>query len=165
MAAVPYTIRKMPDNATIWERLENRSIPEPNSGCLLWFGSNGGSATSQHGIINYKGRHWKVHRLAWIATHGPIPEGMEVCHKCDVPACINPAHLFLGSHDENMADMVAKGRSNAPRGAESGNAKLTESAVLAIRADRRAQKLIAEDYGVSKSLIWAIKSRQAWRHL
>ena len=64
MAAIPYTIRKMPDNATLAERLENRSMWEPNSGCLLWFGGYHGPAPNNYGTMRWKGKAEKVHRLA-----------------------------------------------------------------------------------------------------
>ncbi len=151
--------------ATIAERLEARSIPEPNSGCTLWFGANGGSRNSRHGILRYKGRHWKAHRLAWIDAKGPIPDDIEVCHKCDMPECINVDHLFLGSHEDNMADMVAKGRSRGVPGEAHPSAKLTEAQVRSIRVDRRKIRLICAEYGIGKSLVSYIRARTVWKHL
>ena len=87
--------------------LEHRSIPEPNSGCRLWLAFL--NATG-YGQIRYKKRAYQAHRLAWIAKHGPIPEGLQVLHKCDVRSCINPDHLWLGTQADNIHDMIAKGR-------------------------------------------------------
>tara|TARA_R110000823_G_C15723655_1_gene478953 strand:- start:103 stop:600 length:498 start_codon:yes stop_codon:yes gene_type:complete len=165
MAAIPYTIRKMPDNATLAERLENRSMWEPNSGCLLWFGGYHGPAPNNYGTMRWKGKAEKVHRLAWIDAHGPVPDGMEVCHRCDMPMCLNVGHLFLDTHVGNMADMVAKKRQRFLQGENHPVSKLTGSQVHAIRADPRGIIRVAKDYGVSKSLISAIRRREAWRHI
>jgi len=93
------------DKRTLLERLESRAIPEPNSGCLLWMGS---ISTAGYGAMSYHGFQEAAHRLAWQAANGAIPRGLLVCHKCDVRTCINPGHLFLGSHLDNMADRVHK---------------------------------------------------------
>jgi hypothetical protein len=156
---------RLADNATLRERLENRSIPEPNSGCILWMGADGGSDHSRHGVMTWKGRTRKAHRLAWEDTHGPIPPGLKVCHKCDVPQCINVAHLFLGTHAENMADMKAKGRQRFFQGVEHPNAKLTVQNVQAIRADTRSDEVVARDFKVSKALVYAVRARRNWRHV
>ena len=80
--------------------------------CILWTGVKtkdgyGKTSTKINGLRKSIG----VHRLAYIKAYGEIPKGMFVCHKCDVPLCINPDHLFLGSHFDNMRDMVLKKRS------------------------------------------------------
>src|SRR5690348_2245712 len=88
-------------------RLDLNSIPEPNTGCVLWLGA---VTPFGHGLINIQRKNRIVSRISWIAHNGPIPAGKLVCHKCDVPSCINPNHLFLASHRENMEDMDKKGR-------------------------------------------------------
>lgn len=137
------------------------TIPEPNSGCLLWLGAvhcNG------YGQYTHKRRSYLAHRLAWQEANGrPVPAGMLVCHKCDVRLCVNPDHLFLGTHAENIADMVAKGRQG--RGSRHSQAKLTVSQVLAIRADGRSQRAIAMDYGVTQTQIGMIQRRRHWGHI
>jgi hypothetical protein len=85
------------------------SFQEPNTGCILWIGSAtryGRLDITENGIR----RHAAAHRVAWELAHGAIPAGMLVCHRCDVGLCINVDHLFLGTHQENMDDMVSKGR-------------------------------------------------------
>jgi hypothetical protein len=110
-----------------------------------------------------------AHRHAWELTHGPIPEGMCLCHHCDTPACVNPAHLFLGTHAENMEDMASKGRAKNQAGKLNGNVKLNEVDVLAIRARYAAGGIILKElgaeYGVSTNAVWRIVHRKSWRHL
>jgi hypothetical protein len=77
-------------------------------GCILW---TKGMDALGYGRLWVNGQCLLAHRWAWMQENGPIPEGMCVCHHCDNPSCINPGHLFLGTHQDNMSDMAAKGRS------------------------------------------------------
>ena len=91
---------------TAAERLTAGLVRKPN-GCLEWTGA---ADPRGYGRIYANGRHVQTHRLAWELAHGPIPEGLEVCHHCDNPPCCDTGKcLFLGTHAENMADMKAKG--------------------------------------------------------
>lgn len=133
---------------------------EPNSGCWLWLGS---VAHFGHGVINVNNRHRHAHRISWELHRGDIPPGLVVCHKCDVPGCVNPEHLFLGTNAENLQDMRNKRRHAF--GERAGQAKLTNAQVIAIRADTRPTAVIASECGVSTVLISKIKRGEAWTHL
>jgi hypothetical protein len=89
-------------NRSLQQRLDDSSVPDLTTGCRLWMGTGG------YGTIGVSGRMIGAHRAAWIAKHGPIPSGLHVCHRCDNPRCINPDHLFLGTHQANMRDMSLK---------------------------------------------------------
>lgn len=108
-----------------------------------------------------------AHRAAWMLTHGPIPDGLHVCHKCDNRKCCNPYHLFLGTRSDNMADCENKGRANRPsnQGHLHGMSKLTEDAVRAIRSDPRKQKDVAAEHGIDQSTVSLIRRRKIWAHI
>lgn len=96
-------------SASVAERLEKYSIPEPNSGCTLWFGP---IDRCGYGQLSIAGKARRATHLS-LEQHGrPVPAGMCACHKCDVPACINPDYLFVDTQAGNLADMCAKGRQN-----------------------------------------------------
>lgn len=106
-----------------------------------------------------------AHRYAYELANGPIPEGKFVCHRCDNPACCNPHHLFLGSHTDNVRDSIRKGR--FARGRRQPRAKLTVEAVRDIRARASTAGLeaLADQYGVSKSLVCYVANRKKWAHV
>lgn len=81
--------------------------PEPTSGCYLWAGA---VIRAGYGKLGRRGRTLSAHRYFWEEENGPIPNGLHVLHKCDVRNCVNPDHMFLGTHGDNMRDMFAKGR-------------------------------------------------------
>lgn len=147
---------------TVAERLDFYSIPEPNSGCLLWLGSvRNGYGSLQIGHAPRKG----AHRVSWEVHRGPIPAGMYVCHRCDVPICINPDHLFLGTAQDNVDDMNRKGRITYGRGSKSNASILTEEQVLAIRADPRSSTIVGREYGTDASNVQLIRKRKTWTHI
>lgn len=87
--------------------------------CWLWTGSTKGSGSQKYGGFYFRGSHWLAHRVSWTLAYGEIPEisdadshGTCVLHKCDTPLCVNPGHLFLGTHKRNMEDKMAKKRDN-----------------------------------------------------
>jgi hypothetical protein len=132
------------------------------SGCWLWAGtvSKGG-----YGSVRRSGKSWLAHRLAWAAVNGPITNGLHVCHRCDTPACINPAHLFLGTAKDNMADRKAKGRCASHVGALNGRARLNEDAVRAIRCSDLPFTELARQYGVTPEAVGYAARGQTWGHV
>jgi len=110
-----------------------------------------------------------AHRAAWILRHGPIADGLMVCHHCDNPPCVNPAHLFLGTAADNNADRHAKGRTRngVLHGEAHGRAVLTEADVRTIRSLGGVvkQRDLADRFGVSQSAIQRAMSGDGWRHL
>jgi len=111
-------------------------------------------------------RHGYAHRFAWEQANGPIPEGLHVLHKCDNPPCVNPAHLFVGTHQDNMRDMVAKKREG--RGETLPQAKLTEQSVREMRqrhADGETCVDLAKEYGVTHMTASRALRRISWTHV
>lgn len=136
-----------------------------NSECTVWAGRKDqdgyGLTPNPYGWS----RDIRLHRLAWIQANGLIPKGICVLHKCDNRACYNVAHLFLGTQQDNLRDMTAKGRRRfrVPTGELAAKAKLTLMQVERIRNDPRSNKLIAAEYGVSATNIHGIKTGKIWR--
>lgn len=146
------------------ERFETRYIVEPNSYCWLWLGG-----LTQDGYPKLPAptpaRYVLAHRLAYEHFVGPLG-GQQALHRCDVRACVNPEHLFAGSQIDNMADMVAKGRS--PRGHRNYNSRLTEAQVAEIKTALRGgalQKDLVSIYNVSRTAISNIKIGNTWAHV
>jgi HNH endonuclease len=143
------------------EIIERRTIPEPNSGCLLWCGSFRKNGYGQ--FFPKKGVSMLAHRASWELQNGPIPTGLSILHKCDVPACVEPSHLFPGTQADNMADMVKKGRST--QGARHPNARTSESKVREIAAAVGSYREISIRFGVTRDIVSHIKQRRTWKHL
>ena len=83
---------------------------DPISGCWLWDAALSRGYPLKYGRFRIYGKSEDAHRMSWRFFHGEIPRGCCVCHKCDVPSCVNPDHLFIGTHRDNNRDMVLKGR-------------------------------------------------------
>jgi hypothetical protein len=140
--------------------LELYSMPEPNSGCILWMGS---VQKTGYGQIIVQKKSFLAHRIAYQVLRGPIPVGSHVLHKCDVRCCVNPDHLWLGTNAENMADKARKGR--AARGEGNAASKLTEEQARAIIAAVGSQRAIAKQFGVCQQTVCKIKTGKYWSHL
>lgn len=156
---------------TEWERYTEKIAPPNENGCWLWT-----AATAKgYGTLRlHRDGKWKqslAHRFGWEARFGPIPEGLVICHRCDVRACQNPDHWFLGTTADNLADMRAKGRGSKPPpaiGRPPGNAKLNYEIAEEIRARYAAGGIrqidLAREYGVDQVNVSCIIRRKTWRH-
>lgn len=144
---------------------EQRFWPKVNKTetCWLWTGY---TMPFGHGQIHTRYGAKLVHRLSWELHYGPIPDSLEVCHHCDVPQCVRPDHLFLGSQADNMRDAYSKNR--LAKGERNGHAKLAECDVLSIfdmRSRGEKETVIAEHFNVSRGTINSILRRQNWKHI
>lgn len=146
--------------ATVREWFEERFIPEPNSGCWLWTRSTSPGPKPPKPKAILGGRAFIGSRLAFLIYRGPIPEGMLVCHRCDLPLCVNPDHLWLGTNADNLADMKAKGRS--AYGERCAQSKLTISDVQEIRSYSLGSVEAAKKFGVTKRTINDVRARKTW---
>lgn len=139
-----------------------------NGGCWLWSGARmfgTGYGTFQPIKRSAGGSTETTHRASYKLFRGEIPKGMQVLHKCDVRACCNPDHLFLGTHKDNMADMAAKGRAASLRGSAAYAAKLTEAQVweaLARLEEGETCRQIGDRFGVDQCAINAIRRGISW---
>ena len=114
-----------------------------------------------YGQIHHKGKTVYAHRVAWELANGTITDDSYVLHQCDNRRCVNPDHLFLGTFEDNMADMVMKGRQ--ARGNNKPHSKLNAEMVREIRQSDATQDEIAKSFGVSRSLISMVRSGKIWR--
>lgn len=129
--------------------------------CWLWTGKKGPKG---YGVATYRGRSMLAHRFSYELHYGPMfMEGMFVLHRCDNPLCVCPDHLFLGSQQDNIDDMVSKHRH--AHGERTKNAKLTEIDVRTIRSSREPSSVLARQYGVSSTAIYCIRKRKTWTHI
>lgn len=145
-----------------WSRVDKAAT------CWLWRGWRDPDGYGQ--IALPSGRRVRAHAASWLIAHGELPPATRyVLHRCDVPACVNPAHLFLGTQRDNMQDMVAKGRKFVRRGADNTQSKLTADAVRGIRAAYAAKlatmKKLADRYQVSPSVVSEAIARKTWKHV
>ncbi len=158
------------DRSRFWTKVHLASTAE----CWLWtsFIENG------YGMFWLDGRSQRASRVSWsLSNDRDIPDGLWVLHRCDVRACVNPKHLFLGTHQDNMRDMREKGRAVCPsrdhpelqaRGEDAGLAKLTNHGVRRIRVlaeQGLSQRTIGARYGVTHNTIGAILRGKTWRHV
>lgn len=137
---------------------------DPVTGCFNCT-SHAPNSDGYHSIM-IDNKKYTVHRFVYEQMFGEIPEGLEVRHRCDNRSCCNPYHLELGTHGDNMRDMVERGRS--AKGSKKKNARLTEENVREIKkrlASGEFYRDLAKEYGVNPATIFGIKKGRTWRHI
>ena len=149
------------------ERFDSKVIPEPNCGCYLWTASTNKSGYGKYS--NGKSQWVLAHRYAYEHVNGEIPKNMLVCHKCDTPSCVNPEHLFVGTHKDNAADRDKKSRRVATKGSARSWSKLDEDKVRDIRnlyfRGGVSTWALGKHYGVSSKTVYDIVNGNRWKHV
>jgi hypothetical protein len=150
------------------ERRFQLQICKMNNGCWNWTGAHDKDG---YGWIRVSGKQIAAHRYSYTASHGQIPGGMQVLHTCDNPCCVNPDHLFIGTQQNNVDDMIEKGRRANICGEKSILAKLTEEQVIDIRTRYTPRhpvngcNAMAREFGVGQMEISRIVNRKRWKHI
>lgn len=171
-----YAASTRPEHVRFWEKVDCSGGP---AACWLWTGTRTNTGYGQFVVPH--NRRFQAHRYAWHLANGPIPAGMFICHHCDNPPCVNPAHLWPGTVADNNRDRSAKGRSavgersgarthpqSRPRGEGHWNASFSDSQIREIRrfhALGHSCYAIAKLLGRSRDTIEGIVRRESWEHL
>lgn len=149
-------------NTELDEYLRANSGPH-ESGCILWTGPINphgyGHCSKRFGPTNL------AHRLSFMASNGPLLKGLSICHKCDVRRCINPEHLFQGTHFDNIRDCVKKGRATRAKGEKAALSRLTEEKVREILESAEPRSVLAQRFSITSANVWFIQRRRTWRHV
>ena len=143
----------------VWDLIEQHDV-----GCWGWAGCT--LANGYPVIFDEHGRQHMAYRVVYEQRVGPIADGLSICHRCDVPTCCRPDHLFAGTHADNMRDMASKGRSTI--GERHPNAVLTDACVAEIRTLRGYGMTLADladQFGVARATICDVVYRRRWQHL
>jgi len=155
-------LTRVPIGSSLSFRLEFYSKPEGE--CIIWTGTK----SRGYGKLMYNGKERLAHRLSYEVNRGPIPEGMQVLHKCDNPSCINPDHLFIGTIQDNMDDRNAKGRCNPAKGESSNLSKLSNQDVVEIKKlskEGSSLRGLASRFNVTMQNVWMIARNKTWKHI
>jgi hypothetical protein len=146
-----------PFKKPIWERLFDYIEPQLN-GCWLWRGCKDKDG---YGGIFVDNERWLAHRFVYFFVNNRNDTPLCVCHACDVPSCVNPDHLFLGTIDDNNKDRALKGRSC--KGEKHDKAKLSRADVERIRMTTESGRSIARDLGVDKATVYKVRRGHTWK--
>lgn len=148
-------------------RIERNIFHSPD-GCWIWLGNKRPDKHGGYGLIKIDGRITRAHRVSYEAYKGIIPQGLFVCHTCDVPLCVNPNHLFLGTLQDNNLDMYLKGRNYSSSGDKNPKSKLREvdiPIIIKMRLAGMYYKDIGRQFNVCDHTISSIFTKRTWSHL
>jgi hypothetical protein len=136
-----------------------------NDECWQWIAGTFKSKNGHYGSFHFNGNDWLAHRVAYFQANNIDPGDKEVCHKCDNTLCVNPSHLFLGEHIDNIRDMLCKNRYKDTKGESNPKAKLTNEDVREIRTLPGSASSIAHNRKMAISSICRIRNRTTWKHV
>lgn len=134
--------------AGVYGKFDEKVEPDPFGGCWLWSGAQNPEG---YGHLQFQGKDWRAHRLSFVRHKGEIPDGSVVRHKCDVPSCVNPGHLEIGTHADNAADKAKRKRSTA---------SVPDCVVTAIRQSTKKGVDLAKEFSVSTALVSLIRNNK-----
>jgi len=153
--------RSIPAKDRFWAKVKKS---KPND-CWVWTGCRHPFGYGMLTLFSPSKHKECAHRISWEIHNGPIPHGLHVLHRCDNPPCVNPDHLFLGTHADNLKDAADKGR--MPKGTEHHNAVLSDEDVIMIRRLYSPRiystYMLAKQFGVGQSAIFKIISNKNWK--
>lgn len=156
----PRSVEAIPDRdeveavKSLRQRFSEKYRVDLKTGCWIWIG-DGAPSYGRIDLRNQGGRVRFAHHVSWELHYGPIPEGMNVLHRCDTPPCVNPKHLFLGDHQANMTDKAVKFR---------GAKSLTPELVSEIRSSTESVTELSSRLRVSRQTIYNVRKRSTWTH-
>lgn len=133
---------------------------ENEIGCLI---CTSHSTWKGYPLLSINNKATRMSRFIYEECFGLIPEGLYICHTCDNPGCINPAHLYAGTNLDNVKDKIERG--HHLYGEQHPCAKLTEIDIIKIRQSNQNINQLSQEFAVSKAHIWKIRSKRKWKHL
>lgn len=151
------------DLRRFWAKVDKVGGHGPDGVCWLWLACKNGKG---YGRFKIRGKDFRAHRIVYFLATGDDPHGLLVCHTCDVPGCVNPTHLFVGTDLDNRRDCMAKGRAANLKGEAHSCAKFKEEDILAmreLRADGEAYSALAMRYGTTPNVVYHICVGQSWK--